>query len=90
MDIDPGDGFLMMPCRHAFCRECVEGYLVDKIMDGHVLDIHCLAPSCGSLFRYDHIKKLLPYQFFEKYEDFSLLAALKVRSTIEGLSLTAY
>lgn len=76
-EVEEGKG-IVLHCHHSFCKDCTVGYLEDKIKDAKVLDIPCISPDCSSFFQYSVLQSVLPAELFAKYEEFTLLAALKV------------
>lgn len=85
-----GEGYVFEECKHTYCKVCLTGYLEDKITEGNVLDVPCMCPDCTLLlfhllnlvgpttFQYSDIKNLVDKEMFDKYEEFSFMAALKV------------
>jgi len=76
-DIDIGKGYILEECNHVYCNSCLQGYLNNLIQDAKVLDIHCPHPSCETLLSYNDVKRLCDEKQFVKYEEFTLVAALK-------------
>eukprot|EP01126_Amoeba_proteus_P062070 TRINITY_DN8392_c0_g1_i1.p1 TRINITY_DN8392_c0_g1~~TRINITY_DN8392_c0_g1_i1.p1 ORF type:complete len:319 (-),score=77.25 TRINITY_DN8392_c0_g1_i1:56-1012(-) len=75
--IGAGEGYVIPGCEHTYCKNCLCGYLTDKISEAAVIDIACVDPSCTTLFTYQDVKNLVSKEMFAKFEDFSLMAALK-------------
>jgi len=72
-----GSGYVIEKCKHAYCLNCLKGYINEKILSGKVIDIRCPNPKCDQLFNYQDVKYIVDKQSFIKYEEFTLLAALK-------------
>jgi len=73
------DMFIMTPCAHAFCNSCIVGYLTAKISEGNVSSIRCLAPDCGSEFKVEQLKQLLPEELYLQYQEFAFNTAMASR-----------
>jgi len=82
-DVETGSGFVFRDCKHSFCKSCLRGYLKDKISEANVLDIKCPDASCTQTLQYNEIKLLLDYAAFQKYEQFSFMAALKMEPNLK-------
>jgi hypothetical protein len=57
----------MLPCKHAFCNECLTSYLENKILEGRVLLLTCAHHNCQTLVPEATIARLLPQDLFSKY-----------------------
>eukprot|EP01125_Pyxidicula_operculata_P021763 TRINITY_DN8620_c0_g1_i1.p1 TRINITY_DN8620_c0_g1~~TRINITY_DN8620_c0_g1_i1.p1 ORF type:complete len:583 (+),score=106.44 TRINITY_DN8620_c0_g1_i1:70-1749(+) len=71
-----GEGY-QSSCKHAYCKDCYRGYLANKIKEADVLDIKCPYPNCDVVLSYYDIKNLVTKEEFDKYEEFSLMMALR-------------
>jgi len=49
----------------------------EKVSSGKVLDIKCPSPTCNEMLIYHDVKYIVDKELFIKYEEFTLLAALK-------------
>lgn len=58
-------------------------YVNTLIKDGRVLDISCCAPKCGSRLGYYDVKYCTDESNFQKYEEFTLLMALKADPNVK-------
>ncbi|KAL6066785.1 RBR-type E3 ubiquitin transferase [Balamuthia mandrillaris] len=63
-------------CFHRFCFECIGQYLKVKIEEGQVRKIICPDPKCSETITPAEIKHCVSQELFEKFEEFSLQAAL--------------
>jgi len=63
-------------CGHSYCEECLVGYLENRVQEGNVLEIPCPDPACDGELLPHVIGALLSEERYEKYQRFTLLAAL--------------
>eukprot|EP00808_Paulinella_micropora_P012941 g72024.t1 len=57
-------------CRHYFCKDCWQGYLESKVVDGNVLKIKCMYPDCPRLVERKEVHARVSPEMFEKYKKF--------------------
>eukprot|EP01113_Clastostelium_recurvatum_P019021 TRINITY_DN2242_c0_g1_i4.p1 TRINITY_DN2242_c0_g1~~TRINITY_DN2242_c0_g1_i4.p1 ORF type:complete len:611 (+),score=200.91 TRINITY_DN2242_c0_g1_i4:90-1922(+) len=69
--------FKFNKCGHEYCRECLNGYLVNLINEGAVLDMTCPSPGCKTEVTPYDVQRLVKPSVFGKFERFTVLASLK-------------
>jgi IBR domain, a half RING-finger domain len=71
------DGSLhSLSCAHRYCEECLVGYFEHRVQEANVVEIPCPDPACSGVVQPHEIATLLDAELFEKYQRFTLLAAL--------------
>jgi len=81
--VEIGKGYVLENCQHPFCKDCLKGYLEEKIQNGLVLDISCPDQNCDKGMGYYDVKLLVDEENFRKYEEFCFVAALKTDPNIK-------
>jgi hypothetical protein len=75
-DYKRSECFSFEQCGHIYCQDCLQGYFASKIKEKNVIDIKCPDPTCSTIVQYHEIGDVVDDDLFQKYEDFSMLAAL--------------
>lgn len=75
--------FIFEKCDHQYCRECLQGYFVNSINEGNVLDITCPAPGCKTLVEYHQVRAVVTPELFAKYEEFTFIASLNADPSVK-------
>ncbi|KHJ92265.1 zinc finger, C3HC4 type, partial [Oesophagostomum dentatum] len=65
-----------LPCGHTFCKECVSGYLNERLNSQEVSAIKCLCSKCESPIHQKLIIELAGQEAFDLYERILLSRAL--------------
>ena len=60
-----------LECNHAFCIECMQNYIKEKIKTQHVSENSLVCPkeNCNSSLNYFRVKEILSNADFEKYDE---------------------
>ena len=64
-------------CGHAYCRDCVAGYLTVRIREGAVAGLACPTPDCTSQILPHVISDLVPAALYQRYEQLLLETQLQ-------------
>jgi len=65
-------------CKHHFCQQCLEKYLIDKIRNGCPGLLECPHNDCKQVIHPNDIKRILnDNQMYERYEIFMLKRVLQ-------------
>jgi len=76
-DLKIEEMYTLDECNHRYCFECLKGFFISKINDGHTRNIHCPQTNCKHIIGYAEIKHCVDKHAFDKYEKFLLQATLK-------------
>eukprot|EP01100_Stratorugosa_tubuloviscum_P013976 TRINITY_DN721_c0_g1_i5.p1 TRINITY_DN721_c0_g1~~TRINITY_DN721_c0_g1_i5.p1 ORF type:complete len:499 (+),score=211.00 TRINITY_DN721_c0_g1_i5:140-1636(+) len=71
------DAYTYLKCHHQYCKDCLKGFYNARITEGKVKHINCPSPGCPTEVEYYDIEAIVTKEMFTKYQDFSLLAALR-------------
>ena len=63
-------------CKHIYCAECITNYFIIQIRDGSVRSLNCPEDKCESQADPNLVKKLVPSEVYEQYDNYLLQSTL--------------
>ena len=71
-EYDPNENKIKLPCNHEYCFQCWLHYLVSKIENGNVENIHCMHFKCETILSKEFIMSYIENdnELVKKYEKF--------------------
>ena len=75
---------IVKPCRHLFCRSCIEEFFKTKINDGDIENILCPGSDCDSVIPTALIRSVVDDETFQRYD------VLLLRKSLASLGELCY
>ena len=71
-EYDPNENKIKLPCNHEYCFQCWLHYLISKIENGNVENIHCMHFKCETILSKEFIMSYIENdnELVKKYEKF--------------------
>ena len=65
---------ITLDCNHRFCENCLQNYLINKVMSSEIREDELVCPECGmKSIDYNIIKAHLPEDILEKYHTMTII-----------------
>ncbi|KAK2373912.1 RING/U-box superfamily protein [Trifolium repens] len=78
----PGTEFVQLPCKHFFCRKCLQTFTQIHVKEGNVGNLQCLDAKCKDMIPPGLLKHFLADEDYERWESMMLEKTLASMSDV--------
>ncbi|XP_057443643.1 uncharacterized protein LOC130735763 [Lotus japonicus] len=78
----PGTEFVQLPCKHFFCRKCLQTFTQIHVKEGTISSLQCLDTKCKVMIPPGLLKHLLADEDYDRWESMMLEKTLASMSDV--------
>ncbi|KAL5099933.1 hypothetical protein RYX36_004260 [Vicia faba] len=78
----PGTEFVQLPCKHFFCRKCVQTFTQIHVKEGNISNLQCLDAKCKDMIPPSLLKRFLGDEDYKRWESVMLEKTLASMSDV--------